>query len=75
MLSQVTDTEFWVTDDFTGVEFIVTEDAFQEGRLARTVAADEADFGITTQGTLGSIEKDLVPVAFMRVSDLQQDGH
>lgn len=75
VLFEVPDLQSWMTDDFTRIEFIITEDASQQCRLASTVASDEADLGIGRQRAFRSIEQDLVAVAFVCVADLEQDGH
>lgn len=70
MLAKVADPKFWVSDDFSGVEFVIAEDAFEEGGFSSTVATDEADFVVSSQSTFGTVEKNLIAVTLMRVSDL-----
>jgi hypothetical protein len=37
-----------VADDFDGIEFVIPEDAFQEGGFPGSVSTDEANFGVST---------------------------
>lgn len=48
VLAKVSYTKFWVAYDFSGVEFVIAEDAFKKGRFASPVATDEADFIVST---------------------------
>lgn len=70
MLAQISDPKFRVSDDFARVEFIISEDALKERGFASSIATDEADFIVSSQGTFSTVEKNLIAVAFMRVSDL-----
>lgn len=70
MLAKVSDPKFRVSNDFSGVEFVIAEDALKEGRFASPVATDEADFIVSSQGTFGTVEKNLITVPLMCVSDL-----
>jgi hypothetical protein len=46
VLPQVPDLEFRVTDDLAGIEFVIPEDAFEEGGFSGSVSTDETDFGV-----------------------------
>jgi putative intracellular protease/amidase len=70
VLAQISNPKFWVSDDFARVEFIISEDALKERGFAGSIATDEADFIVSSQGTFSTVEKNLIAVAFMRVSDL-----
>jgi hypothetical protein len=75
VLAEVPDAEPGMADDFSGIQLFLAEDATQEGRFAGTVAADETHLGVGRQGAVGTVQEDLIAIAFIGVSKLQQYGH
>lgn len=75
VLLEVADFQSRMADDLPRIEFVLAENASQQGRFARAVSSDESDFGVGGQRALRSIEQNLVTVAFVCIADLEQDGH
>ena len=70
VLPQIADAQLAAADDFAGVEFFVAQEDAAERRLARPVAADEADFLVIGQRAARPIEQVLVAVALMGIDKL-----
>jgi hypothetical protein len=70
VLAEVADFQLRVPDDFPGVEFVIAEQALEQGGFARAVTADEADLGIAGQRAFRTVEEDLIAVAFVGVANL-----
>ena len=64
VLPEVAEPEPGMADDFPGIEFFVPENHPQQGALAGPVAADETHPAVVGDRGRGSVEQNLVAVAF-----------
>ena len=62
-------------DHLALLEFFVPHQNPQQGRLARPIAAYETDLFVVGQRQFGSIEQNLVCIAFVSIADLDQNRH
>jgi hypothetical protein len=71
VLPQVAEPQLGMADHFAAVEFFFAQQHTEQRRLARAVAADEADLHVVGDRRLGAVEQDLIAVALVSVLDLQ----
>jgi hypothetical protein len=75
VLPEVADPQARVVDDFPFFELFLPKEDLEERGFPGPIPPDEADFNVVDQRGLGTLEEDLVSVALVGVSNLNQYCH
>jgi hypothetical protein len=75
VLSEISDFQFGMANDFASIQLIVPQNALEQRRFSGAIASDESNLGIARKGAFGGFEKNLITVPFVGVSYLEQNRH
>jgi len=70
MLFEIADLQLRMPDNLPCIQLILTENTLEQRRFARPVAPDKTDFRVPRKGALRPVEKNLIPISLMGISNL-----
>jgi len=71
VLSEVSEAQSWVMNDFTAVEFLFAQDHLEQGAFSSTIPSYKTDFPVISNCCRGFIKKNLFAVAFRSIPYLE----
>ena len=75
VLTQITDLQIGMANDFTAVEFFFTEQDSQQRTFSSPVPSDESDLHIVRNRRVRSIQQYLLTITLVSIPNLHQHSH